>query len=117
MSSRYPTGISSPWLPHSVVLIAAGARNVYGEVSADGATKDARAKVNQTVVEMDEHGAKVSRNGITAVIATPVGFTIEIGTIILWQGIRYTVIGMRGKADHTGAQHSVTVEAVVKAGQ
>ena len=118
MSARYPTGHSLGLLPNTVELIAPGDRNLYGEIATEGASITVRAKVVPSLVEMEERGGiKVKRQG--AVVITPVipGVEVPIGTLVRFQGVRYSVIAVYGRPDHTGQINYLSLTVVTKAGE
>jgi hypothetical protein len=115
--SRYPTGMNAAWFPTTVELIAPGERNLYGEIATEGAAVVVKAKVVPTMVEINEGGSRVSMQGASITIPQQSTVPVVIGTLVRWNGRRFTIIGIYGHSDHSGAQHYQLLNVVEKAGE
>ena len=118
MSARYPQGIAPSWYPHSLTVYSGGTRDRYNRVT----TTDPKSTTGQVVlrpIEMIEAGARVKRNGARITVAIGFGVSVDVGTVIDWNGEdgveRFTVIGLTKVPDHQGGVHFVVCDCVTKA--
>lgn len=114
MISPYPMPMSKPWFPHQVTIRVPQRRDAFGKVT-EYTDKVFGAKCRHTHYTVDREGNRIHQRGLE--IRMPVGSGVAVGSLIIFDGVEYTITQSYGSTDHRGVAHMVVLQAMFSRAQ